>query len=93
MPKKKKHRIVFDSVVLVSAFVTENGLAAKLLDRSAEKSELYITEEILQETRQVLLEKKHLRSRFLYSDMDVERFIEALRARCMIVTRYMLYRQ
>jgi predicted nucleic acid-binding protein len=67
MLKKRKLRIVFDSVVLVSAFVTENGLTAGLLNKSVEESELYITEEILQETRQVLLEKKHLRSRFLYS--------------------------
>jgi putative PIN family toxin of toxin-antitoxin system len=85
MPNKARYRIVLDSVILVSAFVTENGLAAQLLDKLVEKAELYITEEILQETRRVLLEKDHLRSRFSYSDTNVERFIEALRTKCVVV--------
>lgn len=86
MPDRKKRRIVLDSVVLVSAFITQNGLAAKLLDKSAKKAEIYITEEILQETRRVLLEKAHLRSRFSYSDANVERFIKVLRTICVLVT-------
>jgi len=86
MPHKRKLRIVLDSVVLVSAFITENGLAAELLDMAAEEADLYTTEEILQEARCVLLEKDHLRSRFSYDDTSVERFIQALRVRSVVVT-------
>jgi putative PIN family toxin of toxin-antitoxin system len=86
MPHKRKLRIVLDSVVLVSAFITEDGLAAELLDMAAENAHLYTTEEILQEIRCVLLEKDHLRSRFSYNDTSVERFIQALRARSVVVT-------
>lgn len=75
-----------DSVVLVSAFITEDGLAAELLTRAAERTDLYTAEEILQEVRRVLLEKEHLRKRFLYSDANVERFIETLRAKCIMIT-------
>ncbi len=49
MLHKRKPRVVLDSVVLVSAFITENGLAAELLDRAAEKTDLYTTEEILKD--------------------------------------------
>ena len=80
MPHKRKLRIVLDSVVLVSAFITDNGLAAELLDRAAENADLYTTKEILQEIQRVLLEKDHLRSRFSYDDTNVERFIQALEA-------------
>jgi len=66
--------------------VTEEGLAAELLTESAEKTHLYTAEDILQETHHVLLERDYLRSRFTYSDANVERFIEALRAKCTVVT-------
>jgi len=86
MLNKAKPRVVLDSVVLVSAFITESGLSSELLDKSAETAELYITEEILQETRRVLLERDHLRRRFLYNNTNVEDFIEALRAKCLVIT-------
>lgn len=86
MPQKRKPRVVLDSVILVSAFITGNGLAAGLLDMAAEEADLYTTKEILQETRCVLLEKDHLRSRFSYDDTSVERFIQALGARSVVVT-------
>ena len=84
MPNKRLN-VVPDSVILVSAFVTSDGLAAALLIQCAEKTNLCTAEELLQETRRVLLEKEHLRNRFLYSDVNVERFIEALRAKCTVV--------
>lgn len=85
MPNTRKPHVVPDSVVLVSAFVTEDGLAAELLIQCAQKATLYTAEDILQETRRVLLERGHLRRRFSYSDAQVERFIEALRAQCTVV--------
>lgn len=87
-PKVKKLTIVLDSVVLVSAFVTQQGLAAELLTHAAEKTHLYTlytAEEILNETRQVLLEREHLRTRFLYTDVQVERFITAVRGKCVVI--------
>ncbi|MBI1927787.1 hypothetical protein HYR99_26555 [Candidatus Poribacteria bacterium] len=86
MPHKRRLNVVPDSVIRVSAFVTSDGLAAELLIQCAEKTNLCTAEELLQETRRVLLEKEHLRNRFSYSDANVERFIEALRAKCTVVT-------
>lgn len=85
MRNRIRLRVILDSVVLVSAFITEDGLAAELLTRPAEGTDLYTAEEILQEVRRVLLEKDHLRKRFSYSDANVERFIEALRAKCIVI--------
>ena len=74
MPDKRKPRIVLDSVVLVSAFLTE-GLAAELIARCREKATLYTAEEIIQEIRRVLLEEDHIRNRYKYTDTDVETFL------------------
>ncbi|MBM3239947.1 putative toxin-antitoxin system toxin component, PIN family [Candidatus Poribacteria bacterium] len=74
MPNKRKLKVVLDSVVLVSAFVTK-GLAAELVALCREKTILYMTEEILQEVRRVLLEKEYIRSRYKYPDSDVEIFV------------------
>lgn len=79
-------RLVFDSVTFVSAFITPNGLAAELLRLCGEQADLYTAEEILTETRRVLLEKPHLRDRFSYSEAQVERFIEMLRADYTVIT-------
>lgn len=86
MQNNRKSNVVLDSVTLVSAFVTQDGLAAELLIRCAEKANLYTAEELLQETRRVLLEKDHLRNRFSYSDANVERFIETLRNKCTVIS-------
>ncbi len=75
MPKKPK--VVLDSVVLVSAFLTK-GLASELLALCAVKSQPYTAEEILQEIRRVLLEKEHIRSRYKYSGANVEAFVSRL---------------
>jgi len=82
MPKKPK--VVLDSVVLVSAFLTE-GLASELLTLCAENAELYTAEEILREVRRVLLEKKHIRRRYKYSDTDAEMFISRFQEISIIV--------
>ena len=60
MPKKPK--VVFDSVILVSAFLakTEEGLTAKLFSLCVTEEILYTAEEILQEVRRVLLEKEQI---------------------------------
>lgn len=84
MPSKRKHRVVLDSVVLVSAFLTE-GLASELLDICGKEATLYTAEEILQEIRRVLLEKEYIRNRYQYSYADVEIFVSRVRERSVIV--------
>ncbi len=84
MPNKRKPKVVLDSVVLVSAFLTE-GLTAELLTQCKERANLYTAEEILQEIRRVFLEKDHIRSHYKYPDMDVEIFVNSLREKSTIV--------
>ena len=86
MPNHKNLNVVFDSVIWISAFVTDEGLARALFAQCVEKADLYTAEEILQEIRRVLLEKKHLRSQFAYDDTEVDEFIMALRDECSIVS-------
>jgi len=78
MTNRNKLHIVLDSVVAVSAFLTD-GVTSDLLSQCQEKVYLYTAEEILQEICQVLLEKPHIRNRYRYSDNTVEVFINYLR--------------
>ena len=82
MPKKPK--VVLDSVVLVSAFLTE-GLASELLTLCVEDADLYTAKEIMQEVRRVLLEREHIRRRYKYSDTDAETFISKFQEISIIV--------
>ncbi len=84
MQSKTKPKVVLDSVVLVSAFLTK-GLASELLALCAARSEPYTAEEILQEVHRVLLEKEHIRSRYKYSGADVEAFVSRLQEIFIIV--------
>ena len=86
MQNSERLNVVFDSVVLVSAFVTREGFARALLVRCALETNLYTAEEILQETRHVLLEREHLRKRFAYDEIDVNEFIEAYRDGCTVIS-------
>ena len=71
---------VFDATILVSAFLTKGGLSAQLLARAvAGAFELYASEAIIAETREVLLHRAHLRNRFVYTDQDVDEFCLLLR--------------
>lgn len=85
MTNNKKRRVVLDSVIAVSAFLTD-GLAADMVSRCQENTHLYTTEEILQEIRRVLLEKPHIRNRYKYSSEQVEAFINYLRNISTVVT-------
>ena len=78
MTDRRKLHVVLDSVVAVSAFLTD-GLAADILSQCQENVNLYTAEEILQEIRRVLLEKPHIRNRYRYSSEQVEDFINYLR--------------
>ena len=75
MTNRRKLHVVLDSVVAVSAFLTE-GLTADLVSQCREKVNLYTAAEILQEIRRVLLEKPHIRNRYKYSSEKVETYID-----------------
>ena len=78
MTNSRKLRVVLDSVVAISAFLTD-GLTAKLVSKCQEYAYLYMSEDILQEIRRVLLEKPHIRNRYKYSSENVKLFISYLR--------------
>ncbi len=86
MANRKKLRVVLDSVIAVSAFLTE-GLTADLVSQCQGNVNLYTAEEILQEIRQVLLEKPHIRRRYMYAPDTVEIFIDYLRNVSTVVTQ------
>lgn len=86
MTNRRKLRVVLDSVIAVSAFLTE-GLTADLIFQCQESVNLYTTTEILQEIRNVLLEKPHIRNRYSYSADKVETFIDYLKDISIIVAQ------
>ena len=86
MTNRRKLRVVLDSVVAVSAFLTE-GLTADLVSQCQENVNLYTAAEILQEIRHVLLEKPHIRNRYTYSSEKVEIFIDYLKDISIIVAQ------
>jgi putative PIN family toxin of toxin-antitoxin system len=74
-------RAVLDSAVLISAFLRPGGVADAVLHQAYECAfELFLAEEILAETRRVLLEVDRIRRRYVYPDESVHRFIVGLRA-------------
>ncbi len=86
MTNKRKLHVVLNSVVAVSAFLTD-GLTADLVSMCQANVNLYTAEEILQEIRHVLLEKPHIRNRYTYSSEKVEIFIDYLKDISIIVAQ------
>ena len=79
-------RVVLDSVVLVSAFLTRQGLANEVFRRSVQEATLYISTDILEEVRGVLLEREHIRKRYTYTPDQVEQFLEQVRTVAVVVS-------
>ncbi len=86
MTEKKELRVVLDSVVAVSAFLTD-GLTAELVSGCQDCVTLYSAEEILNEIRNVLLEKPHIRNRYTYTIEEVEIFLNYLKDISIIVAK------
>ena len=77
---------VLDSSVLVSAFLTPHGLAASLLAAARQREfSLSLSQHILAETQDVLLNQPHVRKRYPYTDEQAARFCRALRAAASLV--------
>jgi putative PIN family toxin of toxin-antitoxin system len=78
---------VFDATILVSAFLTKQGVSTQLLTHAvAGAFDLYLSDAIIAETRDVLFHRAHLRKRFIYTDQDVEEYGLLLRASARPVT-------
>ena len=80
-------KAVFDSTVLVSAFLTKAGISRELLHiAQAGKFSICISEEILTEIERVLLEYPRIRKRYHYSDEATHEYITLLRVVCQVST-------
>jgi putative PIN family toxin of toxin-antitoxin system len=78
---------VIDSTALVSAFLTQRGVAAELLRHArAGALLLSLSDDILEETERVLLTYPHIRDRYPYEDQAVTAFCEELRRAASLVT-------
>jgi uncharacterized protein len=72
-------RVVFDSTVLISAFLGPGGLSSELLELAAAGDfTLLLAESIIAETSNKLLTSSRLRSRYDYNAATVTRFCRAL---------------
>lgn len=73
-------KVVIDSTVLVSAFLTQAGISRELLrEAQAGRFEIVLSEEILTETQRVLLEYQRIRKRYKYTDEAVIEYVDLLR--------------
>lgn len=73
--------VVLDSTILVSSFLSEGGLSFEIFQHGKTgKFTWYCAEEIVQETRRVLLEEQRIRKKYHYTDEQVSDFLESVRA-------------
>lgn len=79
-------RVVPDTTVLVSAFLSERGASSELLRRARRGAFLLLTaSEIIDETVRTLLGKESIRRRYPYPDEDVARFLRVITATATVV--------
>lgn len=72
---------MLDSAILISAFLSEGGLSFAILQQGKARKFIWCcTEEILQETRRVLVEELRIRKRYRYADEQVSDFLDGVRA-------------
>jgi len=80
-------RVVLDTSVLVSAFLTPAGVAGTLLQEAENGAFLiYISSEILAEMSAVLSRSDKLKERYVYDDAAADAFIKALTASATLVS-------
>ncbi len=81
---------VLDTTVLVSAFLrpAKGGVSFDLLRLAHEGVfELYLSDDILEETARVLLERAHIRRRYVYPDKAVVEYCRNLDRLATIIAR------
>jgi putative PIN family toxin of toxin-antitoxin system len=80
-------RIVLDSSVLISAFLTKTGSAARVLDDAlADVFHLSLTPAIIAETQKALLTYARIRQRYTYTDEELHSFCAKLGLSFMLLT-------
>jgi hypothetical protein len=72
-------KAVLDTSILVSAFLKHEGVNAKILLGGKDQYELFISEDILAETKLVLLTYERIRKKYHYTDDEVLEYLETLR--------------
>jgi putative PIN family toxin of toxin-antitoxin system len=72
-------KAVFDTSILVSAFLKHTGLNAKVLQQAKDRYQLYLSEEILEETSRVLFNYQRIRRKYNYSDDEAREYLKILR--------------
>lgn len=73
-------KVVLDTTVLVSAFLTSKGVAAEVLERAVSDCILVVSDEILAETLRKLLTKRKIRKAYRYEDADARDYVDHLAA-------------
>jgi putative PIN family toxin of toxin-antitoxin system len=71
-------RAVFDSTVLISAFLRRDGVSAELIGLADAAFTLVLSPEIIAETRRKLLTSEKIRQRYRYTDEEVEEHCRGL---------------
>ena len=72
-------KAVLDTSILVSAFLKHSGINAKVLQQAKDRYQLYLSEEILEETTRVLFTYERIRKKYHYSDDEATEYLETLR--------------
>jgi uncharacterized protein len=79
-------RAVFDTSVLVSAFIDRTGLSSELLRLAGDAFTLLLAPPIVAETESKLLTKRQLRRKNAYADATVGEYCRALELLAAMVT-------
>jgi hypothetical protein len=72
-------KAVLDTSILVSAFLKNEGVNAKILLGAKDQYQLHLSEDILEETRLVLLTYERIRKKYHYGDDEALEYLAALR--------------
>ena len=81
------YKVVLDSTVLVSAFLTKAGVSAELLQKAKDGGfDMCLAEEILEEVQRALLQYQKIRKRYHYTDQAVIQFVQNLRIVAHLIT-------
>ncbi len=72
-------KAILDTSILVSAFLKHEGVNAKVLLGAKDRYQLYLSEDILEETSLVLLTYERIRKKYRYSDEEALEYLTTLR--------------
>jgi uncharacterized protein len=79
--------VVVDTTVLISGFITPEGVSAKVLERAkAGAFTLCLSREIIEEMRSRLLYRRRIRERYRYADERVQQHCRDIEAACRLIT-------